>query len=65
MPNAYIVYNPSAGRFPSQLLTERAAKVLQEHDWQVQLVRTTGGPHITQTARSVNSWEGKRPAVGL
>jgi len=51
MPNAYIVYNPTAGRFPSQLLTERAAKVLQEHDWQVQLVRTTGGPHITQTAR--------------
>jgi len=51
MPKAYIVYNPAAGRFPSQLLTERAAKVLQEHDWQVQLVRTTGGPHITQLAR--------------
>ena len=51
MPKCYIIYNPAAGRFPSQLLTERAAKVLREREWQVILMRTTGGPHITQIAR--------------
>ncbi len=51
MPNAYIVFNPTAGRFPSQLLTERAANVLRERGWQVQLKRTKGGAHIAQIAR--------------
>lgn len=51
MPNAYIVFNPTAGRFPSQILTERAANVLRERGWQVQLKRTKGGAHIAQIAR--------------
>ncbi len=51
MPKCNIVYNPAAGRFPSELLTERAAKVLRESNWQTKLIRTTGGPHIAQIAR--------------
>ncbi|MEN8172609.1 MAG: diacylglycerol kinase family protein, partial [Chloroflexota bacterium] len=51
MPKAYIVYNPAAGRFPSQLLTERASSVLEKHGWEIELIRTTGGSHITQLAR--------------
>jgi len=51
MPTAYLVYNPAAGRFPSLLLTERAAAVLRTHGWVIQLHQTHGGPHITQLAR--------------
>jgi diacylglycerol kinase (ATP) len=51
MPSAYLVYNPAAGRFPSRLLTERAATQLLSHGWEIQLHKTQGGPHITQLAR--------------
>jgi diacylglycerol kinase (ATP) len=51
MPNARLVYNPAAGRFPSRLLTERAAEVLRADGWQVELEQTKGGPHLTQLAR--------------
>ncbi|MBT3390987.1 MAG: hypothetical protein HN413_11320 [Chloroflexi bacterium] len=51
MPQAYIVYNPSAGRFPSMMLTERAASVLSAGGWQTCLEQTNGGPHITELAR--------------
>jgi diacylglycerol kinase (ATP) len=50
MPKAYLVYNPSAGRFPSRLLTERAADVLRSRGWEMHLEQTQGGPHITQLA---------------
>ncbi|MEA3351856.1 MAG: diacylglycerol kinase family protein [Chloroflexota bacterium] len=50
MAKACIVYNPAAGRFPSRMLTERAANVLRAHGWQIHLERTHGGPHITQLA---------------
>jgi len=48
---AYIVYNPAAGRFPSRILTERAADVLRAQARQIHLEETNGGPHITDLAR--------------
>ena len=51
MPTGYLVFNPHAGRFPSRMLTERAAEVLTKHDWNVQLEQTTGGPEITRLAQ--------------
>ncbi len=51
MPQAYIVYNPAAGKFPSAMLTEQAAAVLQDRGWQTRLERTNGGEHITELAR--------------
>jgi YegS/Rv2252/BmrU family lipid kinase len=51
MPRAYLVYNPAAGRFPSHILAERAARVLREHGWEITLWQTLGGEHILQLAR--------------
>ena len=46
-----LIYNPSAGRFPSGLLAERAANVLRTHGWEINLYQTLNGPHITKLAR--------------
>ena len=46
-----MIYNPNAGRFPSGILAERAANVLREYDWNVRLMRTHDGGHVTQLAR--------------
>lgn len=51
MSKACIVYNPAAGRFPSRILTERAANVLRGHDWHVRLERTHRDTDIIQLAR--------------
>ncbi len=51
MSRAIIVYNPAAGRFPSRMLTERAADVLRAEGWEIQLEQTHGGSHITELAR--------------
>jgi diacylglycerol kinase (ATP) len=51
MSEAYLVYNPAAGRFPSKMLTERAADILEAQGWQIQLETTHGGPHITELAK--------------
>jgi len=51
MPKAYLVYNPAAGRFPSRMLTERAANVLRDQGWDMYLEQTHGGPHITKLAQ--------------
>lgn len=50
MPNGMIAYNPIAGRFPSRILVERAAAILEEHGWNLSLVRTEGGEHIRSLA---------------
>lgn len=50
MQHAIIAYNPTAGRYPSHLLTERAAQGLQKHGWNVHLEQTRSGEHITQMA---------------
>lgn len=46
-----LAYNPTAGRFPSGILAERAANVLREYGWQIQLEQTLSGKHIKQLAR--------------
>jgi diacylglycerol kinase (ATP) len=50
MPKAFLVFNPVAGRFPSRILTERAADVLRGQGWEMCLFQTHGGPHITELA---------------
>ena len=51
MRKAYLVFNPHAGRFPSRLLTERAAEVLASYHWDIRLAQTSGGIEVTQLAR--------------
>jgi YegS/Rv2252/BmrU family lipid kinase len=55
MRQAYLVYNPVSGRFPSYLLAERAARVLEKNGWSVRLEQTRDGPHITELARQAAS----------
>jgi diacylglycerol kinase (ATP) len=50
MPKTLLVYNPVAGRYPSRMLTERAAKVLQDYGWEVEIETTSGGDHIRSLA---------------
>lgn len=50
MKTAYLIFNPYAGRFPSRILTERAAAVLSDQNWDIQLKQTNGGPEITEIA---------------
>ncbi len=45
-----MVYNPVAGRYPSRMLTERAASVLEQYGWEVEIETTTGGDHIFSLA---------------
>lgn len=51
MPSAILAYNPTAGRFPSRLLAERAARVLRAGGWQIWLEQSVDGEHITRLAR--------------
>lgn len=51
MPRALLVYNPVAGRYPSRLLTERAANVLQSRGWHIEIATTQSGEHITHLAQ--------------
>ncbi len=48
---ADMIYNPNAGRFPSGILAERAADVLRANGWNIRLIRTHDGEHVTQLAR--------------
>jgi YegS/Rv2252/BmrU family lipid kinase len=50
MPRALLIYNPVAGRYPSWLLTERAARVLQKQGWEIEIETTQSGEHITELA---------------
>ena len=51
MPRCVLAYNPTAGRYPSRILAERAAKVLSEFDWKVHLEQTESAGHITSLAK--------------
>jgi diacylglycerol kinase (ATP) len=46
-----LIYNPSAGRFPSGILAERAANVLRGYGWEINLYQTENGSHVTSLAR--------------
>ena len=50
MPNTLLVYNPVAGRYPSRMLTERAAEVLEGYGWEVEIETAKGGEHIRALA---------------
>jgi diacylglycerol kinase (ATP) len=56
--SADLIYNPNAGRFPSAILAERAAEVLKVSGWNIRLLRTRDGGHVTQLARKAAD-EGK------
>jgi diacylglycerol kinase (ATP) len=58
MQTADMIYNPNAGRFPSRILAERAANVLRAGGWDIRLLRTESGNHVTILARQAAS-EGK------
>jgi len=45
-----IIFNPMAGRFPSRLLVERAAEVLESKGWEIDLERTHGAEDIQRLA---------------
>lgn len=51
MLHGNLIYNPSAGRFPPGILAERAAQVLREYGWEIEVHQTVNGPHITKLAR--------------
>ena len=46
-----LVYNPYAGRYPSWLLSERAAKVLEKNGWEIELRQSQQASDIIQTAQ--------------
>jgi YegS/Rv2252/BmrU family lipid kinase len=50
MPRALLIYNPVAGRYPSGLLAERAARLLQKQGWQIEIETTRDGEHVTRLA---------------
>jgi len=51
MPSTLLVYNPVAGRYPSRMLTEQAAKVLEGYGWQVDIETTRDGSQIPLLAQ--------------
>ncbi len=55
MRTAYLVFNPHAGRFPSRILTERAAEMLSSYEWEIKLIQTSGGSEVTRLARQAAS----------
>ena len=46
-----LIFNPMAGRFPSQPLVERAARILNANGWEIELLKTQGGDQITKQAK--------------
>ncbi len=48
---AQLIYNPMAGKFPSEPLIERAGRVLRANGWDVDIVQTKGKNHITRLAK--------------
>jgi diacylglycerol kinase (ATP) len=51
MQRGNLIYNPSAGRFPSGMLAERAANVLRDYGWEINLYQTENGNHVTSLAK--------------
>jgi YegS/Rv2252/BmrU family lipid kinase len=51
MPKAMLVYNPYAGRYPSWLLSERAAKLLSQNGWEIEMKQSQQAMNIVQLAQ--------------
>jgi diacylglycerol kinase (ATP) len=45
-----LIYNPNAGRFPSGMLVDRTALVLNRLGWDMDVAQASSGEHITQLA---------------
>jgi diacylglycerol kinase (ATP) len=50
MRNAWLIYNPFAGRFPAGPLLSRAVRVLTEAGWEVEVLETSEGQDISDLA---------------
>ena len=48
---AHLIYNPMAGKFPSEPLVARAGRILSTNGWDVDIIQTKGGNHITRLAK--------------
>jgi YegS/Rv2252/BmrU family lipid kinase len=46
-----LIYNPMAGRFPSDPLIERTGRILESNGWDIDIVKTKGGNHVTRLAK--------------
>ena len=51
MQQAWLVYNPTAGRIPMKSFVYRAAQILRESGWSVRVVATRSGEHAVELAR--------------
>jgi diacylglycerol kinase (ATP) len=51
MPDALLIFNPVAGRYPSRLLAERAATVLTDQGWKIEIETTQKGEDFTRLSR--------------
>jgi len=47
MPQALLIYNPTAGRFPFHPFAERVANILRSGGWSIELAQTHDGEHIS------------------
>ena len=50
MRSACLVYNPIAGRYPSGLLAEHSADLLRQRGWEISVLPSNSGIHITELA---------------
>jgi YegS/Rv2252/BmrU family lipid kinase len=50
LQNVLLIYNPVAGRYPSRMLTERAASIFKAYGWGVDIQTTQDGSHIPRLA---------------
>lgn len=55
MPKALLIYNPVAGRYPSRLLTERAATVFRRRGWKIDIETTRDSEHVCQLAHQASA----------
>lgn len=55
MRKALLIYNPVAGRYPSRLLTERAATVFRRKGWSIDIETTRDSEHVSQLAHQASA----------
>jgi diacylglycerol kinase (ATP) len=48
---ALLIYNPTAGAFPSGMIIQKVSRLLIDHDWDLEVIQSRDGPHITQLAQ--------------
>ena len=55
MPNATLIYNPAAGRFPAGPLLTRATRILGESGWKVEIISMETGADLYNVAQDAVS----------